>query len=254
MIGPMLVSPAVAGTLADGRWRLANMIVQQMPLASCRLPNPSPQQQRPRSAIMESAVLNAQAFLWKNDVHSADRLTQKALKLCTQSQEIAWFQHADWLFLARLAFLKNESDTAEMFLARAVALRQRHRPNHSASHRSEFDATNHCTELLLQTLLHLRQKRHSMAQACMEQCELQHQISSAPDLLRSILLTRCCVKLHDHDFQTAWSCFQAADILKFDSDRRGSADQKTVGSSQRLWIRQLAALQHATLQNAAEEN
>lgn len=243
------VSPAVSGTLANGRLRMAEMIVRQMPQGRCRFAQAAPHHQRPFSAVMETAVLNAQACLWNNDVHAADRLIQSALGLCTKQQEIATFQHSDWLFLARLAFLKNEADSAEMFLARAVAMRKLHRSDQHALHTMSLGGRNHCLESLLQSLLHLRQDRNSMARDALRHCELQHRLADSPDLLRLILLTHCCVELHCHNFQNAWRSFQAADILKLAGDAKGALSRDTTVRSQRLWIRQLADLQHA-----AEEN
>jgi hypothetical protein len=251
MNGLLTVSPAVAGTLAKGRLRLAEMIVRQIAQGCCRLPGLAPHDQRPFSVVMETAVLHAQAFLWKNDVHSADRLIQNALECCVKRHEIGSFQHADWLFLARLAFLKDEADSAEMFLARAVATRKRHRSDQHASHATSATVvdSNHCTELLLEALLHLRQNRNTLAQDVLRGCELQHSVSDAPDLLRLVLLTHCCVELHNQNFQKAWRCFQAADILKLVGDSRYSVSRDTVVRSQRLWIRQLADLQHTAEDN-----
>ena len=251
MNGLLTVSPAVAGTLATGRLRLAEMIVRQISQGRCRLTGPLPHYQRPFSAVMQTAVLHAQTFLWQNDVHSADRLIQNALERCTKGHEISSFQPADWLFLARLAFLKDEADSAEMFLARAVATRKRHCSDQHASNATSTSLvdSNHCTELLLETLLHLRQNRISLAQDALRACELQQNIFDAPDLLRLILLTRCCLELHNHNFQKAWRCFQAADILKLVGDSRYSVSRDTVVRSQRLWIRQLADLQHTAEDN-----
>ena len=245
----LTVSPAVSGTLAHGCARLAEMIVRQLPQGLCHLPGPTPPHQRPCSAVMQTAVLKAQTCLWKNDVHAADRLIQSALELCTRKQEIAWFQHSDWLFLARLAFLKNEADAAEMFLARAVAMRKLHRTDLHAAQGMSVGDRNHGVELLLQSLLHLRHNRNSMARDALRQCELQHRPADSPDLLRLILLTHCCIELHCHNFQNAWRSFQAADILKLAGDAKCALSQDTTARAQRLWIRQLADLQHS-----AEEN
>lgn len=251
MNGLLTVSPAVAGTLAKVRSHLAEMIVRQISQGGCRGPVSAPDDQRPFSAVMETAVLHAEAFLWENDVHSADRLIQNALGRCTKKHHIGSFQHADWLFLARLAFLKEEADSAEMFLARAVAARKRHRSDQHVSHAiaAPVGDNSYCTELLLQTLLHLRQNRNALAQDVLRGCELQHSISEHPDLLRLILLTHCCLELHNHNFQKAWRCFQAADILKLVGDSKCSVSRDTVVRSQRIWIRQLADLQHAAENN-----
>ena len=98
-------------------------------------------------------------------------------------------------------------------------------------------------------LLRKRQNRISPAQDALRVCELQQNIFDTPDLLRLILLTRCCLELHNHNFQKAWRCFQAADILKLVGDSRYSVSRDTVVRSQRLWIRQLADLQHTAEDN-----
>jgi hypothetical protein len=251
MNGLITVSPAVAGTLAKGRSGLAKMIVRQLSHGPTRSPGPGSHYQRPYSAVMEAAVLHAQMLLWENDVHSADRLIQNALERCTKVQEIGSFQHSEWLFLARLAFLNEEIDTAEMFLARACASRNRHPSDLYAS--TAFSVPvgvkNHCTELLLQSLLHLRQRQHALARNALRACELQHGICKDPDLLRLILLTDCCLELHNHNFPQAWRRFQAADILKLSGDSACSVLRDPVVRSQRLWIRQLADLQHTAEMN-----
>lgn len=238
------LSPAIASGLGHCVSLLAKRVVRELPMPSSsgwvNAASPSAQ----RAAAPQFVLLQADIYLRQGDISSADRIVQQSLQRLSSPPNASFLRQPEpWMFLARLGFLRGDPQDAQTFLNRSTALVHPFESDRPVKPADKHGRALHCCQSLLQSILHAHDGAVQAAWQAFNRVESESQISDGPDSLRSILLTRCILELHQDQFVAAWRAYQAADLLRATSGQSGL--QATPGDrAERMWLRQLASLQH----------